>query len=115
MNTALVTCPRCNGTGRYNAPTRYGPDCFRCNGTGKTRPTRETAPKAHVWTERDDYVNLGDFLSAQAREYIGLRWNVLQVRSAELAYARGCREIRRDAIYGTSGGYTPKPELPRYR
>jgi len=92
VNTALVTCPRCAGTGRYTAPTRYGPDCFRCNGTGRCRPSRQSAYKA---PETPDYVPLEPYIvSDQTREYFGIKINRLQIRSAELAWERGCREIR---------------------
>lgn len=35
-----VTCPRCDGDGRYKAPSGYGPLCFRCHGTGRVKPSR---------------------------------------------------------------------------
>lgn len=28
------TCPRCGGSGRYNAPSSYGHRCFECDGAG---------------------------------------------------------------------------------
>ena len=110
MATTLVTCPRCNGTGRYNAPTRYGPDCFRCEGTGKTRPTRERpAPKTREYAPIEDCCidwNSPHALLAQASaqtiEYFGGR---AKFEAMAEAWEIGYREIR----------ISPNAALPLYR
>jgi hypothetical protein len=39
-------CPKCRGTGRYNAPSSHGSRCFACKGAGKF--TFKTSPEARA-------------------------------------------------------------------
>ena len=42
----VEVCSRCNGSGRYSAPSSRGVMCFKCNGTGKLTFKKSAADRA---------------------------------------------------------------------
>lgn len=48
------TCPRCNGTGRYRAPSSLGTQCFKCGGAGYKMYKKSAVDRAAARTKSAD-------------------------------------------------------------
>lgn len=89
----VETCPRCAGSGRYNAPSSRGVMCFKCNGTGKltfkkcAADRAKTRQKAAERRESKSETNLTLFEAANPE--IALWWNSVE---GDFDFSRSLKE-----------------------
>lgn len=95
-----VTCTKCNGSGRYDAPSSHGPHCFACKGTGLVvyRKPRAAEPRQLPSTRRIADICAGDptklaLDNHRALAYLGITEEQL-LHYREL-WVAGVREVAR--------------------